>query len=121
MKVVSKNPLWDRRHLYFCYIPEFDTHYGEKLPTPSWVESDSICLAAGDIPSKMRIISRDRIISVDDTAVIPVTKSTEAIKTMVVKGSKGESYVVTINGKVKTCTCPGFSFRKICKHTLKSG
>lgn len=35
-----------------------------------------------------------------------------------VAGSKGAVYTVTTfgNGK-KTCTCPGYSFRRFCKHT----
>jgi hypothetical protein len=37
--------------------------------------------------------------------------------TWVVKGSKDASYVVSdIEGKL-SCTCPGFKFRHVCKHT----
>ena len=37
--------------------------------------------------------------------------------TQVVQGSKGKQYIVTTlpTGR-KTCTCPGFSFRRTCKH-----
>ena len=33
-----------------------------------------------------------------------------------VKGSKGNVYTVTKNKSSYTCTCPGFTFRKSCKH-----
>jgi hypothetical protein len=46
-------------------------------------------------------------------AVKPTTKR--------VQGSKGAVYVVTTlpTGK-QTCTCPGFSYRRFCKHTNSS-
>lgn len=39
-------------------------------------------------------------------------------KSTVVKGSKGNEYIVTFNpvNKVISCTCPGYQFRKKCKH-----
>ncbi len=44
-------------------------------------------------------------------------ESVEAANSWVVKGSKGEDYIVTKrNGKCR-CTCPGFTFRHKCKHT----
>ena len=38
------------------------------------------------------------------------------IKTLVVKGSKGDEYTVIKEGKTVTCNCVGFQFRKTCKH-----
>lgn len=35
-----------------------------------------------------------------------------------VQGSKGNVYTVTTFGNgSKTCTCPGFQYRRFCKHT----
>lgn len=42
------------------------------------------------------------------------------VKPMVekVQGSKGNVYTVTTFGNgSKTCTCPGFQYRRFCKHT----
>ena len=38
------------------------------------------------------------------------------VKSIVVTGSKGDKYVVTKEGNKKSCTCPGFGFRKVCRH-----
>ena len=37
-------------------------------------------------------------------------------KIMKVKGSKGNEYVLTYKDGKVTCTCPGFKFRRKCKH-----
>jgi uncharacterized Zn finger protein len=38
------------------------------------------------------------------------------VKVYEVAGSKGNKYIVTKNSKGWDCTCPGFQFRKACKH-----
>jgi plasmid maintenance system killer protein len=119
MKIVAKNPMWDRKHLYFIHINQFDTFYGDLLPTPSWTEKDAICISA-DIPSRMRIIPRRLIISIDDKEQEPVLEVVSTKRIYKVNGSKGNVYTVTINGKYKNCTCPGFGFRRSCKHILEA-
>ena len=34
----------------------------------------------------------------------------------IVQGSKGNKYTVKLTGKGYSCTCPGYTFRKTCKH-----
>jgi hypothetical protein len=43
-------------------------------------------------------------------AVSPDVRSYE------VHGSKGNTYTVSDNGGTWTCTCPGFGWRRKCKH-----
>lgn len=38
------------------------------------------------------------------------------IQTWQIKGSRGNRYTVTKNASGFTCTCPGFQFRKNCRH-----
>ena len=38
-------------------------------------------------------------------------------RTWTVAGSKGAEYAVTELEGVRTCTCPGYTFRGACKHT----
>lgn len=41
----------------------------------------------------------------------------KAPNTIVIEGSNGNEYAVTIeNGVATSCTCPGYTFRKTCKH-----
>ena len=42
-----------------------------------------------------------------------------SIKTYKIPGSAGNVYTITIseNQKVINCSCPGFTFRRSCKHT----
>jgi hypothetical protein len=47
---------------------------------------------------------------IKDNSRKPMTKK--------VKGSKGNVYTITIYGNGKqTCTCPGYQYRRFCKHT----
>jgi hypothetical protein len=46
-----------------------------------------------------------------------VSQSTSPlVRTWQVTGSRGAVYTVTQRDSVKSCTCPGFTFRKTCKH-----
>ena len=38
------------------------------------------------------------------------------VKVWTVKGSKGNEYLVTMDRGNYSCTCPGFGFRRACKH-----
>lgn len=42
------------------------------------------------------------------------------IRTWLVNGSKGIKYTVIKNKSSWTCTCPGFQFRKSCRHIQES-
>ena len=39
-----------------------------------------------------------------------------AEKTWTIQGSKGDTYVVTLEENVYNCTCSGFKFRGDCRH-----
>lgn len=92
---------------------------GEEVPLPRWVDYPAIALSTGERQFPVRIIASENIIKINDNVVEqkfvaePVTK-----RTIKVQGSKGSTYLVTINGKYKSCTCAGYQFRKSCKHTV---
>jgi hypothetical protein len=111
-----KHVLWDSRHLYATGVagPEFE-YYSGTVTTQKYTNPDEIAITTDDPRVAFRRIHRSRIVEVNNTKIEYVaTKSVQ--KTITVQGSKGNSYTVTNeNGKV-SCTCPGFSFRKSCRH-----
>ena len=42
------------------------------------------------------------------------------IKTYKIPGSKGNVYTITIRDNMKDCSCPGFTYRRRCKHILEN-
>ncbi len=38
------------------------------------------------------------------------------IKTYKIRGSRNNIYTLTVRGTQKSCSCPGYQFRKQCKH-----
>lgn len=61
-----------------------------------------------------RVITYACVVEVNDRTVCYQQQMKEEVR--LVKGSKGDTYTVrTVNGR-STCTCPGFGFRKTCKH-----
>lgn len=111
-----KHVLWDSRHLYATGVagPEFE-YYSGTIIQHKYANTDEIAITTDDPRVAFRRIHRSRIVEVNNTKIEYVaTKSVQ--KTITVQGSKGNSYTVTNeNGKV-SCTCPGFSFRKSCRH-----
>ena len=90
------------------------TYEGELVATPKWVEYDAIALTTGDPKFKIRIIPKEKIVSIDGQQNKYVAAPVEKIFT--VAGSKGNVYNVTIGTKHSSCTCPAFQFRRSCKH-----
>lgn len=44
------------------------------------------------------------------------TPNAKSSKTFEIKGSKGDIYIVTLDGEKSTCTCPAGSHGRVCKH-----
>jgi DNA polymerase (family 10) len=41
------------------------------------------------------------------------------VREVKVTGSKGDEYVVRVDGRRASCTCPGFRFRRACRHVAR--
>lgn len=117
MRVRVRNPIYDRRHVYasYVYIPEFYDREGEQVPAPKWAEPGTICLTTGDPAFPVRTIHPSMIVSIDDEPVQETKKDPE-IRVVEVPGSKGSVYSVTITPMGRTCNCPGYSYRRSCRH-----
>lgn len=93
---------------------------GELVAVPYWVEYDAIAMTTKESGKfRVRIIDKANIVNIDgETIEIPVKAS--KVKEIIVKGSKGNSYVVTIDGSRYNCTCSGFQFRRSCRHIMEA-
>lgn len=113
-----KNILWPSRHLYAPGVVqnEFNVYTGT-IMREKWFDSDEIGITTGDPEFTFRRINRERIVEVNGAVVdykAPIVDNKRVEIT--VQGSKGNTYIVTKEGTKKSCTCPGFSFRRTCKH-----
>lgn len=117
MRVVVRNEKYAKRHLWAFPQPETFTYEGEQVPAYKWSTPGTICLTTGNPRWPVREIHPMNIINIDDSAVEQV--AIPRIRVYTVEGSKGSTYTVTIDPKGdRTCSCPGFGFRKSCKHSV---
>jgi hypothetical protein len=112
-----KNILWPNRHLYANgYVgPEFNVYTGTVM-REKWFDSEEIGLTTDDPSFKFRRIMRHRIVEVNNKQVDYIKPVEEKRIEITVQGSKGNSYTVVKEKGKKSCTCPGFGFRRTCKH-----
>lgn len=114
--VKVRNSLYDVRDRYANgYVgPEFNEYTGIVVHE-KWYGDDKIGLTTDMKHFPVRVLSRANIVEVMGAKVdyTPVKSTRE---TITVQGSKGNTYIVTKENGKATCTCPGFGFRKTCKH-----
>ena len=114
MRVIVKNPLWDKRHLYAFPQRETFEFIGEIAPVPPALAGDHLGLTTGDRQFPVRVIAKSDIISMDDVVQVHAEPAADRIK--IVQGSKGSTYTVSTGRSGNSCTCPGFKFRGSCRH-----
>ena len=114
--VKVRNSLYDVRDRYANgYVgPEFNEYTGIVVHE-KWYGDDKIGLTTDMKHFPVRVLSLANIVEVSGAKVdyTPVKSNRE---TITVQGSKGNTYIVTKENGKASCTCPGFSFRKTCKH-----
>ena len=79
---------------------------------------DKLYIAAGcliPVPEGTTMEDLDKYVVFDPSFY----ERNEVKDSWVVEGSKGNRYTVKKVGDRFTCSCPGFAFRKKCKHTKK--
>ena len=112
MKVKVQNPQFNRPGIWMFDQPEFFEYQGEEVQV-KWLNPGQIALSTGNTEFPFRVINKSLIISINNQAM---EQKDTVIKTFNVKGSKGDSYTVTVDSGKMHCTCSGFQFRKSCKH-----
>ena len=114
MKIRVRNSKYPKRDRYFFAIPEFVEYEGEET-TLKHIDSNAyLCLTTGLKDFPVRVIDRSMIVGkrIDFSHLLKLPIP----ETKVVKGSKGQEYVLTKTNAKWSCTCPGFEYRKDCKH-----
>lgn len=96
-----------------------DTTY-ENVPVikgPKWMKPHEFCIpCTGERFITYRVISMKHVHDLEIVGRSAETETT-SIKVVEVKGSKGNVYQVTLeDGIAVSCTCPGFQFRRQCRH-----
>ena len=110
------NALWEARDRYANgWVGPKYTEYTGTIVHEKWYGDDKIGLTTDMRHYPVRVIDKSRIVEVSG-AKVEYTPVKSARETIVVQGSKGNTYVVTKENGKATCTCPGFGFRKTCKH-----
>ena len=100
------NPLWDRRERYGFPISKYQIYTGT-------IVKDDFAEMYLDSGSFVHCLRKSAIHSIDDQDV--EYKIPGNVK-KIVEGSKGNQYTIErINGMI-SCSCPGYKFRKDCKH-----
>ena len=109
---------------YWATEPWKDTVYQGTVgrPDKSVPEGSFLLLTPSDRQMPTRVISLARVIALEysDGSAVGKSRAKDDVKVWQVSGSRGSVYTVTQRGSELSCTCPGFSFRKTCKHTTKS-
>ena len=109
-----RNPLWGNRSAYAGPIAEVQTYTGTILPSPSWVGADQLCLSTGTVEFPFRVLDRDRIVGLSQAREKPESK------VFTIDGSKGKTYIVTLERGLWGCNCIGFGFRRSCTHVIQA-
>nr|NDG05683.1 SWIM zinc finger family protein [Oxalobacteraceae bacterium] len=107
-------------HYYWATSPWQDNTYQGVVGRPdrSVPEGSFMLLTPQDRNMPTRVIALCRVIALEyaDGTQARTSDTKDEVRVWQVQGSKGNVYTVTQRGASKTCTCPGFQFRKDCKH-----
>lgn len=94
--------------------PDYQEYRGRVLEPYRWLTAREFCLS-GDQAWPIRVINMDLVESMDLESGSTADVDTGP-RVWQVQGSKGSVYTVTQTESKLSCTCPGFQFRRNCRH-----
>jgi hypothetical protein len=95
---------------------------GEILNTIKWLKPDEMAVTNPAHPNGFSILHKKNILWIKDLQGKKSTVKIDAdYKQWTVKGSKGNSYLVIRQKGQYNCTCPGYTYRKSCRHIVEVG
>jgi hypothetical protein len=94
--------------------PNVNVFEGTVVPSYKWLTDRQFCMT-GDDTMKIRVIDINLVSDLELLSGSMNEVDTE-VKVYEIAGSKGNKYIVTKSNTGWDCACPGFQFRKQCKH-----
>jgi len=89
------------------------------LSPEKWMKTNQVKISSDTERMPFRIIELSNIYSVNGKRVAPPKKVN--IQRVMIAGSNENQYTVMLeDGTATSCTCPGFAYRKQCKHLNKA-
>lgn len=116
MKVTVYNPRFFQKHVYFYEINKFNHYEGVETTLKHIDSKQYLCLTTGIKDFPIRVIDRSMIVNSEKQPLFVLDEFFGVTERLKVEGSKGNTYELTKTNGKWSCTCPGFEFRKICKH-----
>jgi hypothetical protein len=116
---VTVTTRFPKTYLYSESEYEFYTHTGEVVKPDSWLRSDDFNLRTNNPNYPVSTINVRNIVDIKyisgKARELALPTATRQFK--VTSKSTGKTYIVTAVGTKITCNCPGFVFRRYCKHS----
>ena len=95
---------------------------GEILTNIKWLQPDEMAITNPAHPNGFSIIHKKNVLWIKDLqGKKAAVKLDSDYRQWTVKGSKGNEYLVIRQKGSYTCNCPGFQFRKNCRHIVEVG
>ena len=96
---------------------------GEILNNIKWLQPDQMAITNPAHPNGFSILHKKNILWIKDLQghKATVKVSDPEYRQWTVKGSKGNDYLVIRQKGSYTCSCPGFTYRKNCRHIQEVG
>ena len=116
--VVTVTTRFPKRSYWHPENYEDYTLTGAVIPSPKWLQPDQIAVSNPQHPNGFSIISLDHVVDLKtaDGASVKIALPSQDYQEWTFTGSKGNSYLVIRTKGKYNCTCPGFTFRKHCRH-----
>ena len=95
---------------------------GEQLDNIKWLKPDEIAVTNPNHPNGFSILHKKNILWIKDSQGKTATiKIDPEYRQWTVNGSKGNTYLVIRQKGLYNCTCPGYTYRKTCRHITEVG
>jgi hypothetical protein len=115
VKVVTRYP---NSYYYSDAKYEFNTHQGRVVKADSWLQADEFVVDTGNSKYPKSVIRVRNIHSISYISGGPRhVRPNETRQFKITSKSSNKQYTVSVSGLRANCDCPGFQFRRNCKHT----